>query len=306
MQRFLLPSEKAFRVFEACASKNSFTAAAEALGITQSAASQQIKQLEQRLGVRLFRKEGRGVVLTPAGHSILKAQRNAFESLWQAIENTREQEESLEVTLQVLPGFCVRWLLPRLSNFSRKHPEVDVTIVTDAGSSSFENSFADLTISYDMSRASGWLAQEALFPVASPAFAARHGLAGISSDALLAKLPELPLLGDTSTLISDTWRQWAGQYDTSISVGELRRFPQSNMSLLLAEHGQGIAMGRSFLVLDALVSGTLVELEGLRVQSAAGYTLRHNPDRIYSRGCKLFEQWLVNRVTKDLQCCQVV
>ncbi|WP_084649936.1 LysR family transcriptional regulator [Stappia stellulata] len=295
----LLPTEKMFRVFEACASNGTFTAAGGAMGISQSAVSQQIRQLEHRLGLELFQKNGRSIVLTPAGRSILKAQRDAFSSLRRAIENTQKQKDSLRTIVQVLPGFCARWLLPRLSSFNCLRPDVEVVIVSDHDQG-FLNPTADVTISYEMVQETTSLAQEDLFPVASRAFVSKHSLAELSPKTLLSKLAELPLLGDTSISGYDTWDRWASEIGIDLPRQHRQVFPQSNMSLLLAEHGQGIAMGRSFLVLDALAAGTLVELSGLRVPASVRYVLRYNPDRIMNAGSRAFEEWIVRKAEEEL------
>ena len=286
---YLLPSEKTFRVFEVCATYQSFTAAAERLGITQSAVSQQIKMLENNLGVDLFHRSGREVVLSSAGRNILDVQRNAFGSIRHAAQRERAERDGLQLSVQVLPGFSVRWLLPRLSGFENAHPDVDLTILTEADGQNPRHPEADMLILYSAQNHEKWLAQEVIFPVAAPEFITRHGLEDMSGSALVERLQTLPVLGDSDPRTLD---RWAAAFNIHTPREHLRRYPQSNMSLQLAEYGQGIALGRTCLVLDAIAAGTLVELPGFRVPANAGYVIQRNLQKIRTTGFTLFEAWI--------------
>ena len=292
-----LPSEKVFRVFEICAAHQSFTKAADILGTTQSAVSQQIKLLEHAVRLTLFHRQGRRVVLSPEGHALLDAQAKAFDTIHQAVRNARAQKSGLQVSVQVLPGFCVRWLLPRLADFEGQHPEVEVNLLGPDGHGMSPH--ADLSIDYVTHDKEHWLAEEELFPVVSPAFFDGHQLHGLTGGDLQQKLRTLPLLADASVVGNDTWHEWAKFQAISIATANLRRFPQANMSLALAEYGRGIAMGRTCLVKNALADGTLMELEGFRSPASAGYVIHHSRNRPANAGCERFEAWIKKAIKLD-------
>ncbi|HAT85926.1 MAG TPA: hypothetical protein DCS30_08290 [Rhizobiales bacterium] len=292
MSIWSLPSEKVFRVFETCGTYQSFTAAANALGVTQSAVSQQIKMLEETLGITLFKRQGRQIVLTPSGKKLMDAQKRAFGEMREVILAERNKKESLDVSVEVFPGFSVRWLLPRLSLFFAAHPEVNLKILTLPGDGPEVAGDADLTILYTKQNSENWLTQDCLFPVASPDFVKMHHLVDCSDEELPEKFMSLPLLGDTFSGADDIWAEWLKGSGHGPTPHGICRYPQSNMSLLLAELGQGVAMGRTILVQDALKSGALVRLGTIEKPSPANYVIRKNEMRPMSKGSRIFSSWL--------------
>lgn len=120
-----------FRGFEAAARHSSFTRAAEELFVTQSAISRQIQSLEERLGVPLFVRHGRGLVLTEAGQEMHRAATAALRLLREAAERIAPGARHRLVTVTSSLAFCSLWLIPRLAGFRRAKPEVDVRIAAD-------------------------------------------------------------------------------------------------------------------------------------------------------------------------------
>ncbi|SDQ18614.1 LysR family transcriptional regulator [Pseudovibrio sp. Tun.PSC04-5.I4] len=288
----LLPSEKVFRIFEICSMYQNFTAAAEHLGISQGAVSQQIKALEYALGVELFIRKGRHVILSPVGSRVLEAQKRAFEGIRQATQIGQEEQRKSNLSILVHPGFSVRWLLPRLSEFQLENPDVNLTIMTATDLADFRDFTADAAILYTPLQQQDWLSQDFLIPVASPEFMATHELNELSQEAAVQKMVSLPMLGEAPTHTNDTWETWANEGKLQIPLDQIQRFPHSNMSLLLSELGQGIAMGRWCLIADALNSGILVPVVKKRVKANAGYLLYANPNRGQNCGLSRFEDWL--------------
>ncbi|TMH26324.1 MAG: LysR family transcriptional regulator, partial [Betaproteobacteria bacterium] len=129
---YRLPPLNALRVFEAAARHLSFKEAANELSITQAAVSHQIKSLEDYLGVQLFKRAGRGVQLTEAARAALPRLRDGFDALAAAVEtiHVRADETDLEITAP--PVFTARWLMPRLADFSRREPKIDVRVVSSS------------------------------------------------------------------------------------------------------------------------------------------------------------------------------
>ncbi len=168
-----LPPLAALRAFEAAARHLNFTRAAEELHLTHGAISHQMKALEASLGVRLFRREGRRLLLSDAGQRFASRLRDLLTDLGAAVaEVTTRREDQQELTISVLPSFASLWLIPRLARFHAAHPEIDVNIRATQALAEFGPGGVDLAIRIG---AGGWpglvaekLFDEEVFPVASP------------------------------------------------------------------------------------------------------------------------------------------
>jgi LysR family glycine cleavage system transcriptional activator len=129
---YRLPPLNALRVFEAAARHLSFKEAAADLHITQAAVSHQVKSLEEYLGVSLFKRAGRGVQLTEAAKAAIPRLREGFDALAAAVETVRERGGETELTITSPPVFTARWLMPRLADFAKKEPKIDVRVVANS------------------------------------------------------------------------------------------------------------------------------------------------------------------------------
>ena len=123
-----LPPLNALRAFEAAARHLSFTKAAEELYVTQAAVSHQVKALEEALGVQLFRRLNRRLMLTDAGQLYLPALTEAFDGIDAATGRLRADENAGSLTVSVANSLAAKWLLPRLPRFRERHPEIDVEV----------------------------------------------------------------------------------------------------------------------------------------------------------------------------------
>src|SRR3954465_13911044 len=129
---YRLPPLNSLRVFEAAARHLSFKEAANELHITQAAVSHQVKGLEEYLGVELFRRSGRGVQLTEAARACLPRLREGFDALAAAVEMIRERGAETDLVITAPPVFTARWLMPRLADFAKREPKVDVRVVASS------------------------------------------------------------------------------------------------------------------------------------------------------------------------------
>src|SRR5690349_13836260 len=123
-----LPPLNSLRAFESAARHMSLKAAAQELNVTPAAISHQIKGLEDQLGIKLFRRLNRGLMLTKAARTALPKLHEGFESLAQAVALMRPQIDGGQLTVSAAPSFAARWLMPRLHRFFAQHPEVDVRV----------------------------------------------------------------------------------------------------------------------------------------------------------------------------------
>ena len=129
-----LPPLNALRAFEAAARHLSVSKAAEELHVTPAAISHQVKGLEEWLGVQLFRRLNRQILLTDAGQTCLKGLREGFDRLADTVAKVQVGTSGGPLTVTVAPSFASKWLVPRLDRFRRQHPDIDLRI--DAASRS--------------------------------------------------------------------------------------------------------------------------------------------------------------------------
>lgn len=249
-----LPPPNWLRTFEAAARQMSFTRAAEELHVTQSAVSQQIRLLEDRLGQVLFHRLPQSLQLTDTGKAYLAVVHEAFERLTLGTEELFGYSRSDLVTIRATPGFGEFWLAPRLGSFYDAHPELDIRVISTIWNSQFVESGVDLEIRYGVGEWSELdmqqLMQEYLLPVCSAGLAGRLG-----GD------PER--LADARLLHTDGfrngWPEWLQQAGVAKRVdgGRGSHFDTAILPLKLAEEGLGVALGRWSMVEEHVESGRL-------------------------------------------------
>ena len=204
-----LPPLNAIRAFEAAARHLSFTKAAEELFVTQAAVSHQIKALEAALGLQLFRRFNRRLMLTDAGQAYLPPLREALDGIAAATERLRAVEQTGSLKVSVLPSFAAKWLLPRLSRFRERHPEIDVLVSANNALVDFARDEVDIAIRYGFGRHPElevkFLMGDRIFPVCSPELLAAGPPLREPAD-----LRHHTLLHDADALAteSESWRVW--------------------------------------------------------------------------------------------------
>ncbi|HZF14925.1 MAG TPA: LysR substrate-binding domain-containing protein [Steroidobacteraceae bacterium] len=254
-QRSRLPFN-ALRVFEAVAAALSFSAAATQLSVTPAAVSTQIKALERYLGQPLLRRRGRKVELTEEGATLYEAVRRGLDHIYGAVRVLNDRHLGGSLTLTLLPSLMHKWLVQRLPEFHRQHPDIQLNIQCDRRLIDFQRNDVHAGIRYGLgqwpSLTSEKLFDEWLIPVAAPALIARLG-----KPRLLAELERWPLLHSAS----EPWRVWfdaAGHEMEQLPAGP--SYDDSAFLLMAAELGQGAALARWSLVAGDLAAGRLVAL----------------------------------------------
>ena len=173
-----LPPLNALRAFEAAARHLNFSRAADELSVTPGAVSQQIQNLEDYVGVALFKRTPKGLLLTDPAQIALPALREAFDRLAEAASMLTAAVDGRRLTVTVPPSFASKWLLPRLGAFEALHPDVDVWVSAGMELTDFTSGEIDLAIRYGAGRYPGLevirLMQETVIPVASPELLANH------------------------------------------------------------------------------------------------------------------------------------
>jgi LysR family transcriptional regulator, glycine cleavage system transcriptional activator len=257
------------RVFVSVAGHLSFTRAADALGVTASAASLQIRALEEYLGQRLFRRNGRQVHLTNEGATLLPRVQRALEELERAVDDVRLDRLGGPLRVTTVTSFLQLWLLPRMVRFRGAHPEIDLHVHTSADVVDFVQEEFHLAIRFGIGSWPNLWAEkvldEWLLPVCTPALHAIHGPVRTADD-----LKRYPLVHS----VSEPWTAWLFDGRADPYAGGFRGavFEDSESVVRMAVQGAGLALARWSLVADEIHCGTLVAA-GRPVQFDRSYWL---------------------------------
>jgi LysR family glycine cleavage system transcriptional activator len=282
------------RAFEAAARHANFASAADELSITPAAVSQQVRHLEDHLGVRLFTRRARGVEVTAAGADYARTVGAVLDQLALATERIHRAEQEGRLTIATTPSFAAQWLMPRLIRFLELHPELDVRLSTSNALVDFARQDVEVAVRYGDGRWPGLqvelLIATELFPVCSPSF--RQGSQRLRTPANLRPRSLLRLM-------SDEWPKWLA----AANLGEMRaEGPQySDVGLLTqaAVAGQGVALGQSIIVADDLADGRLIEPFNLRIPSRSAYYIVGLPGDLDRPKVRAFSRWLRKELARD-------
>jgi LysR family glycine cleavage system transcriptional activator len=256
----------ALRTFEAVASRLSFAQGAKALNVSPAAVSSQIRALEQRLNQPLFQRRGRHVTLTETGQKLLPGVQRGLAELRRAVQAVSQDRSEGVLNVSMMPTFLQKWLMPRLSEFYRTQPQIDLRINADNTPVNFEQSDFHAGIRFGAGKWPGLKAEKILddwiLPVCSPRLVREIG-----PIATVEELQQHDLLFVESE-IWDAWFRVLGE------TGRDSRWPLLNDSLsilMAAEQGQGIALSRWSLVARDIAAGRLVRPIDTVVQTDWSY-----------------------------------
>ncbi|MEN8195288.1 MAG: LysR substrate-binding domain-containing protein [Pseudomonadota bacterium] len=292
-----LPPLNALRAFEAAARHESFATAAEELHVSPGAVSRHVKLLEENLGVALFRRRPRGLVLTDAGHKLLPEITASFERIVAATAKLSLQCNTLKIMSP--PTLGTRWLIRRLPGFQRRHPELTVNVGVlhedwdafyagnfDAGIVCFET---NLTLPPDL--ISVKVRREALTPVCPPdLFERGSDPRDLEGHVLLHSYPDF-----------QDWKKWlcAAGADGIVDYQSGQTFESMEMGVQAAAAGLGVAIADLYLIRDELESGCLVAPFDLVVSEDTGYFLFCQKGRLDEPAIAAFRDWLIHEAVAD-------
>lgn len=291
-----LPPLDPLKGFVAAARHLSFTKAGEALCLSQSAVSRQIQTLEEQLGIRLFERNTRNLRLTPAGEKLYRCAADCLDQLAAVVREITAPGQAPHVTVSATISFAALWLLPRLSAFQARHPEIAVRLSTENRQIDLDAEDIDLAIRYaepdQVPPGTPTLFGERLVPVASPALAARLGHPPRLDADTLAQVTLLTF-DDGRGYRWLHWEHWLGErrLNSRLARAELQ-FNLYDQCIYAALAGQGIAIGRLPLIGDLLADGRLVAI-GPETPAPAGrgyYLLQRTLGERPEVG--LFRNWL--------------
>jgi len=287
-----LPPLTSLRAFEAAGRNLSFTQAAEELTVTQAAISHQVKALEEHLGVALFVRLPRRLELTRAGKVLLPVISAAFDRIANSVAKLESTVASNALTVRLAPTFAAKWLSPRLDDFRRRHPQIDLSLTLGNDPVDFRRQAIDIAITYGKGDWRGVTADRLLgidfFPVCAPDF--------IRPDQPLDSPDDLvhyTLLHDTG---HDSWGNWlelAGAADVPASKGTI--VDDTNVLIQAAIDGLGIALGSSLFVADHIARGRLVQPFDTIMQSDYAYYVVCPRQYLKRPEVAKFKDWLLTQ-----------
>lgn len=267
----------------------SFTRAADALGVTASAVSVQIRTLEEYLARPLFRRNGREVHVTAEGRALLPRVQQALEQLERAIDDARTERSAGTLKLSTLASYLQQWLLPRLPRFRAQHGDVDLHLHTSGDMVDFMREDYQLAIRFGTG---GWpnvhaekVLEEWLLPVCSPALYEKYGPLRNADD-----LQRYPLLHS----VTEPWTVWLfeGRANPQAAAFRGALFDDSHALVRMAMQGAGLALARWSLVADEIGNGTLVRASAKTITWDRGYWLVYPPRTAELPAVKAFSDWI--------------
>jgi LysR family transcriptional regulator, glycine cleavage system transcriptional activator len=291
-----IPPLNPLRVFETAARHSHFTRAADELGITQAAVSRQVSVLEKWLKVSLFARRKAGLTLTPAGARYLQSLRQAFDIIEESTTGILTEPIQPKVTICSYAAFAHFWLMPRLSQFQQRYPDVQVDLLTSVASIEFRRDQADLIITHGIAKPEGVVSQkifgDVLVPVCSPTFLRKHG--PLSSP---SSLKEMTLLH--SRYRSDDWGEWFSSLGIEFDSRPGLVFSGSTLAYQAAKEGIGVAMGQHRLLEAELASESLVVPFDHKLERATGYFLLHSKHALHDANITAFRDWIMEQANQQ-------
>lgn len=290
-----LPPLTALPAFDAAARHLSFTKAAEELNLTHGAISRAIRNIEDRLGIKLFERGTRSVRLTPEGAAYAAEIGAALDRIGAATIAATALRTSGILTVSTSDGFAGRWLVPRLYRFHQTHRDIDVRLATSGALADFIRDGIDIAIRYGEGKYEGvvseLLADEEVTPVCSPKLLQGEHPLRTPDD-----LKYHRLIHDNFRIGWAMWLQHAGV--TGINAESGARFDSAAYAVEAAVQGEGVLLGRSALVSADLAAGRLVRPFDLALTSRWKYYVVYPEGALRQKKVRAFRDWLFSEMAK--------
>lgn len=297
MARRDLPPLRALTAFEAAARLGSFRLAAGELGITRSAVSHQVKALEQRLGVQLFRRDARRAELTQLGHGYYPPIKEAFDQIEVQTRALRPSTTDNELTVQVYVTVALKWLIPRLHDFERRYPDMKVRLSTSYFDWDFDEKNVDAGFILARNRSPDHyyrpLFRSLLTPVCAPQLLRGPNAIRTPEDLKKHKL----LYVYTAEEDWHIWLEAAGV--KGIKLSDRLAFDSYILAQEAAVEGRGVAMTIGPFASEEIKSGRLVQPFALHAPHRLQWLFACNAEHRMKPKIKRFEDWLVKQVNAD-------
>lgn len=283
---------RALQAFDETASHSSLTRAADVLNVTHGAISRQIKLLEIHLGVTLFHRRPNGVELTKAGERLHQSTRGAFSALQLGVLDVKRLHHRQSITVSLSTSLALKWLVPLLSSFQSKHPDIALLLDTNDSFADFDISEVDVALRFGVP---GWdglyheqIKQEELVVVAAPSLVEK-----MQPPMLVEDIVSLPLLHDAFNVGWESWAEQVGLSAEQINAQNVK-YVDSAVLLEAAIDGQGVALARHLLAERDLKLGRLIRLDETTVPLDRGLYFVCRPGDQDRVAIRIFKKWLLS------------
>jgi len=287
MKRSNLPLN-GLRAFEAAARHLSFTRAATEMNVTQAAISHQVKTLEERLGLALFRRLPKGLRLTEEGQALLPELGAALDRIGNALDRLSQRGGGI-LTISTFTTFLLTWLVPRLPRFQAAYPEIEVRLLTNSRLVEFDRE--DIYVALRIGEG-GWpglvtikLFEETITPLCGGAYRDRVRT--------LDDLRAVPLL-DSGGEDWEIWLRAAGVHDLTAARGP--KFDSTKIAVEAAIDGLGIAIGQASLYVEDIAAGRLFQPYPLSVGNGKAFWLVYPPAVQDLPKVAAFRDWILTEI----------
>lgn len=280
----------ALRTFVEVGQRGSMKAAAEALSVTSGAVSQQIRLLEDRIGMALFTRERSGLRLTEAGASVHPALLQAFEQIQVALQSLEEIKSRQTLTVSTVATFAASWLVPRLGRFNLRHPHIEVRVEATSAVVDMRRDRVDVALRHGLGSYPGLdvtcLMAPILVPVASSAFVAASPELMEPEDCL-----NFPLLHDSDRA---DWSLWLTAHGVAKDPRAERgtAFEDDFLLIRAAEAGQGLALVPQEYAREEIAAGRLVQVMDKPWPARFAYYVVTRPEAVQRPEIKAFVEWI--------------
>ena len=288
-----LPPLAGFKAFEVAARHQSFTKAAEELNVTQAAVSQQIKQLEYHLGFDLFIRRPRQIALTEKGAGLAMTVRKALAEIGEKITTLQSNANEETLSISVVPSFAMAWLIPRITDFNARYPNIDLRIHTSEDYEDLALGGFDLVFRHtnapDPNLESMLLATGLEVPVYSPKLI-KEGRSRLEIEDLCC----FTLLHRTDI---EPWRQWLARHGQTCDCYNFgSSYNRAGVLLMAAVAGQGVAMVPAILATYEIEQGNLIVLDAEGVEEGSSTYLMGLKENAEKPAVVAFKQWIKEKM----------
>lgn len=287
-----VPSLHLLRAFSEAARLGSFSRAADVLNVTQSAVSQQIRQLEQEVGIALFRRSGRQVTLTDFGRVYLNLVEGPIAALEEGHTTLLAMTGRSSIVLHLSRSFGSQWLAPRLPDLAAKHPGISVTcMVLDPSETATERNGDVVIVSHNPERELVDFVIEPLFtttlcPVASPDFGPVD----------IARLADYPIIHTLRR--HNDWQTWCMAADVPFVPRDRGwSFESSSMSYSAARHGLGIVMAELEFISEDVAQNRLRQISPITASSEHHFHIAYSRSRYSRPALRKFRDWIAQQLS---------
>lgn len=279
------PSLTALRAFEAAARHQSFSGAARELNVTHAAVAQQVRGLESELGLELIYRQGRGLGLTPEGTRLAQAIGEGFRGVAQVLAELSAVQPGAPVRVTLTPSFAAQWLMPRLGDFWKAHPDIEISLHPDKRVVDLRREGIDLGLRFGSGK---WPGLEAEFlTAANYVIVAAPELLKGRKDLSQAELSAMPWVIEEDWPEALTWLKSFGLKPDAMAITTV---PTEELALSAARQGWGLHVEAAALVENDVESGLLQVVGRVKDDSLAYYMVtKPGPKR---PELKTFMRWL--------------